>query len=122
MAGKRWDDDAVAKVMGQIGQNSGGRVAGWEIEAPGGFKIKTDGTDRDHRNGMEALKALRALTVAQPRAVALPIPPPSPPPSTAPTLAQAIETYFETDGLTLKPNTCDQRRRATACHHMEVFK
>ena len=112
MAGKRWDDDAVAKVMGQVSRNSGGRVAGWEIEAPGGFKIKTDGTDRDHRNGMEALKALRALATAHARALALPIPPPSPPPSTAPTLAQAIETYFETDGLTLKPNTRDQRRRA----------
>lgn len=107
---KRWDDDAVARMMGQINRNSGGRTAQWEVETPSGFKVRTDGSERDHVRGLEALRSLAALadlrahtpSVSAPAVVA------------GPTLAEAIANYTAVEALALKPNTWSQRKRSLA--------
>ena len=43
----------------------------WEVETPQGFKFKTDGSERDHTQGMEALRAVLAQ-FSQPVAVPTP--------------------------------------------------
>lgn len=107
---KRWDDDAVARMMGQINRNSGGRAAQWEVETPSGFKVRTDGSEQDHVRGLEALRSLAALadlrahtpSVSAPAVVA------------GPTLAEAIANYTAVEALALKPNTWSQRKRSLA--------
>ena len=104
MSGKNYDADAVAKIMEQMG----GSVSRWEVQGPGGFTVKTNGTCEDNASGLEALRALLARTPSwpvseQPKA-----------PTNAPTLADAVKAYAEIEGPTLKPNTWEQRRRAFA--------
>lgn len=106
MGGKRFDDDAVAKVKAQLG----GGVSSWDIETPDGFKLHTDDTESDHAAGLKVLQAYLASKQAAP-APSLPPPPPVTK-SFAPTLADAILTYNETEGPNLKPDTWEQRKRA----------
>ena len=110
MGGKRWDDDAVAKVMAGLG----GRVSGWEVETPDGFKLRTQDSPSDHAAGLEALEAyFSAQRKRAAAAIQVAVPPPSPViQSTAPTLADAILTYNESEGPNLKPDTWEQRKRA----------
>ncbi|MDF3980442.1 site-specific integrase [Luteibacter sp. PPL554] len=108
----KWDDDAVARAMGQIQKNSGGgSVRPWEIETPDGFKVRTDGSDKDHRQGLEALQAmLDARPYVPPstdRWVA-----PTPTSTSRLTLADAIKGYSEVEALAMRPNTWSQRKRA----------
>lgn len=107
MGGKNWDDDAVNEIMRGIGANAPGGVRRWEVQGPGGFMVRTDGSERDNAGGLEALKALKALyggPLAPPVAVKRK--------STAPTLADAVSLYDTVEGKNLKPNTRAQRARA----------
>lgn len=108
----KWDDDAVAKAMGQIQKNSGGgSVRPWEVEPPNGYRIRTDGSDKDNKDG---LAELRAILESSPDV------PPNPARWVAPTpvstsrlsLADAIRDYAEVEALAMKPNTWMQRKRA----------
>jgi hypothetical protein len=76
------------------------------------IRFKTDGSDRDHQHGMEALRAVldaRAALEAHGGLGSF-----ARPPSQGPllTLAQAIEGYSEVEAKAMKPNTWLQRRRA----------
>ncbi|WP_448102704.1 DUF6538 domain-containing protein [Luteibacter jiangsuensis] len=53
------DDDAVARAVGQIQRNVGsGSIRPWEVETPNGYRIRTDGSDKDNKDGLAALKAI----------------------------------------------------------------
>lgn len=104
MSGKHWDDDAVNSLLGEIRANSSwGGVRKWEVETPDGYKLRTDGSQSDHENGMDALRAI------------LKGPKPGPTASVdlcSLTLDEAIKDYAEVEGATLLPNTWSQRSRA----------
>ncbi|KLD78236.1 hypothetical protein Y886_11375 [Xanthomonas hyacinthi DSM 19077] len=108
---KQWDDDAVARMMGQIEKNlDGGTVRKWEVETPDGHRLRTDGSDRDHRQGMEALKA---ILEAQPPVTMSPRYPVAPAASGSRlNLGDAIKGYSEVEALAMRPNTWSQRKRA----------
>ncbi|KAG9589712.1 hypothetical protein KCV01_g12138, partial [Aureobasidium melanogenum] len=108
------DDDWDAEYGGVFGP---GKPAGrsqppvhkWELELPDGTRFRTDGSEREHAQGMDVL---RAILNARPQAA------PSPHATSASesrsplTLADAIQAYSEVEALAMKPNTWAQRKRA----------
>lgn len=106
MGGKHWDDDAVNGLLGEIrGNSSWGGVRQWEVETPDGHKVRTDGSQGDHENGMAALRAILERRDTSSGSAT----------STGSrwlTLDAAIKDYSEVEAVSLKPNTWAQRARA----------
>ncbi|WP_285404060.1 DUF6538 domain-containing protein [Luteibacter sp. ME-Dv--P-043b] len=103
-----WDQDYVAGIFGgdQPRPRQPPRASKWEVETPDGFRFKTDGSDRDHQHGMEALRAVLDARTHLPATAA---PRHS---GSRLTLADAIQAYSEVEAKAMKPNTWGQRRRA----------
>jgi integrase len=106
MGGVSWGGDADEQDEGDdLARRLGLTVRKWEWETPEGDKLRTNGTDEDHRQGMDALRQYlegRGQRLTQGSA---PVP-------SGPTLDEAIKDYAEIEGAALKPNTWSQRSRA----------
>jgi integrase len=109
MAGSQWDDDdddddvpaAGHPAANDLATRLGLTVSKWEVETPDGRKLRTNGSRKDHLQGLEALRTM----MEAPAYVAGP-------PLSSLTLKEAIKDYAEIEGAALKPNTWSQRSRA----------
>jgi integrase len=103
MAEKRWDDDVVRRLMGDIQTNAPDGVSKWKVQGPGGWSVETDGSPQDNADGLAVVEAMMARRRAKLEDLAA---------SAAPTLDEAIRDYAEVEGKGLKPNTWIQRSRS----------
>jgi integrase len=108
MGSNQWeddDDDDVPAAGHHAGNDLAARlgltVSKWELETPDGRKLRTNGSRKDHLQGLEVLRTMREA----PSFVAGP-------PLSPLTLKEAIRDYAEIEGAALKPNTWSQRSRA----------
>ncbi|WP_201313595.1 site-specific integrase [Dyella sp. EPa41] len=106
MGGVSWGGDADEPDEGDdLTQRLGLTVRKWEVETPDGHKVRTDGSQGDHENGMAALRAI--LERRDPSSGSA-----TSPGSRWLTLDAAIKDYSEVEAVSLKPNTWAQRARA----------
>lgn len=91
---------------GDLARRLGLTVRKWEWQTPEGDMLRSDGTEADHRQAMDALRQYLEERRAQ-RLTQVPAPVQS-----GPTLDAAIKDYAEIEGAALKPNTWSQRSRA----------
>ena len=107
MGGVSWgggDDDQDGG--GDLARRLGLTVRKWEWQTPEGDTLRSDGTEADHRQAMDALRQYLEERRAQ-RLTQVPAPVQS-----GPTLDETIKDYAEIEGAALKPNTWSQRSRA----------
>lgn len=107
-----WDEDYQGFFSTGKPATNPPKVGKWELETPEGFRFKTDGSEREHKQGMEVLRAVLDARAALEAHGSLE--PTARPAHRGPllTLAQAIEGYSEVEAKAMKPNTWLQRRRA----------
>ncbi|UPG85350.1 hypothetical protein L2Y94_18910 [Luteibacter aegosomatis] len=120
MGGVSWGGDGDEQDEGDdLARRLGLTVRKWEWETPEGDKLRSNATDEDHRQGMEALRPYlerRGQRLAQGSA---PVP-------SGPTLDEAIKDYAEIEGggtqtqhlVAALPRTgrvCRNDRRPLAC-------
>lgn len=99
------DDDDEQDDPNDLIKRLGLTVRKWEVETPDGHKLRTDGSRRDHLDGLEALRTMMEARQGAPGHMKVA-------PYSSMTLAEAIKDYTEVEGATLKPNTWTQRARA----------
>lgn len=99
------DDDNQPGAGNDLAQRLGLIVTKWEVETPDGHKLRTDGSRRDNRDGLVALRTLLEARPLAGGAVAGSS-------VNRMTLNEAIKDYAEVEGAALKPNTWSQRSRA----------
>lgn len=91
------DEDDLVKRLGLT-------ISKWEVETPDGHKLRTDGSQRDHLDGLEALRTMMEARRGAPISA-------EPSSFNRLTLDEAIKDYAEVEGATLLPNTWSQRSR-----------
>ena len=108
MGGVSWGggDDDEQDEGDDLARRLGLTVRKWEWQTPEGDTLRTDGTDEDHRQGMDALRQYLAERRGQRLTQG------SAPVQSGPTLSEAIKDYAEVEGAALLPNTWSQRSRA----------